>query len=494
MSRSTEATNAAILVIGKVLADLSEALILIVLVRLVGKLDVGILTEILLFHTTLTMVLTGGLPATISYYLPSRTPPERRAIAFRVTALLFGLGLLAGLLMLGVSVFAIQLHAPETLLYFAALAPFPVGDIPIRMLPNLLVVENRAQQAALVGIVRAAAMTSATLVPLALGMSLWKVVICLSSCGVLFAVCTLVSVHRLYAGIERRPCPISSRQILSFGVPLGLTEIVVNLNNRFDRYLIALAFSASAYAVYQAGAWQIPLIPSISYAVGVAYAPLLVRLFNQQRPEEAVRVWREQSKKTALLVVPLAAVFVVASEETIELLFTAQYLDAAFVFRCFSAMTMGRITAFGTILVSAGKPGYVIRSAVVAFLANVALSTSLLFLVGFQGPALGTLLAFIPMVCAYNWYIAKASGMQFNRVFPLADYLKVLAVTVAAATPAVAFKLLVHLPAAWKLAIEASLLFACFGALGTAVGLIERDDWHLVLEWARLRRPGRRTA
>src|SRR5262245_41993398 len=106
MSGSSEARAAAILVVGKVLADLSEALILIILVRLVGKLDVGILTEILLVHTTVTMVLTGGLPATTSYYLPARGLPERRAIAWRVTGLLFVLGFVGGLVMLGLSLLA----------------------------------------------------------------------------------------------------------------------------------------------------------------------------------------------------------------------------------------------------------------------------------------------------------------------------------------------------------------------------------------------------
>jgi O-antigen/teichoic acid export membrane protein len=494
MSTASPAHHAGTLVLGRVLATISEALIPVFIVRLLGKVEVGQLTEVLLVYTTLEMVVTGGLPATLSYYIPTRAPPERRAIARRIAAILLLLGLASSFLLLAMSWvgWSGRFQGQESLVYFAALAPFPLGDVPLRMLPNLLVAEEHSQGAAMAGILRSMAVTLATLVPLGLGQSLWIVMLSLSGCGALFGALTLYWLHKLYRGVPRVPCDVPVMQILRFGFPLGLTELVANLNNRFDRFLIAIFYSQAAYAVYQAGSWQFPLIPSISYAVGVAYGPVLVRLFEERRAHEAVHVWREQAKKTALLVVPIAAIFVLAAEETIEVLFTSDYRDGAFVFRCYSAMTLGRITAFGTILVSAGKPGYVIRSATAAFLSNIVITVPLLLLIGFNGPALGTLLAFIPMVAAYCWHIGRATGAPFTQTFPLVGLLKVLGVTAAASVPALLFKLLVPLPALWKLCIEGALLLSCFGVLGSLLGLIEAEDWRFVRDWLwlkGLRRP-----
>ena len=485
MSSPSPANQAAILVFGRVLASLSEALILVVIVRLVGKIDVGNLTEILLVYSTLEMAVTGGMPATLTYFLPNRSVEQRRAIAWRVCGILLLFGLGTGLLLLGVGLAALWQPAyfSEHLSYFALLAPFPLGDVPYHMLPNLLVLEGRSQAAAKVGVVRSLAMTVATIVPLAFGASLWVVMISLSLCGIVFAAITRLWLRRLYLNVPGIVCPVSRRKLLRFGLPLGMTEIVANVSSRFDRFLIALFFSQAAYAEYQAGSWQIPLIPSIAYAVGVAYGPVLARLHQERRGEEAIRIWREQARKTALLVVPVALIFVVAAEETIEVLFTSSYLAAAWVFRCYAAMTACRITAFGTMLVSAGKPQYVVRASLIALASNAVISTLLLLLLGFYGPALGTLLAFLPMAWAYCYYISRVCGVSVRQTWPLREYLKVLALAGVAAVPALAFKLAVDLPAAWKLAGEAGLLLAAFSVLGTKVGLIESADWRFVRDW-----------
>ena len=91
------------LVLGKILATLSEAIVPLAIVRLLGKADVGILSGLLLVYSTVALVLTAGFPETLTFYLPTRTPAERKAIAGKVAQALLLLGFLGALVLVAIS-------------------------------------------------------------------------------------------------------------------------------------------------------------------------------------------------------------------------------------------------------------------------------------------------------------------------------------------------------------------------------------------------------
>jgi O-antigen/teichoic acid export membrane protein len=499
---ASHSEQAGVLVLGKILATLSEAIVPLVIVRLLGKADVGILSGILLVYSTVALVLTAGFPETLTFYLPTRTPAERRAIARKVLQSLLLLGFLGALVLVVIS--SLARFAPslasgvsgsgrdstssvESLKYLALLAIYPIADLPGRMLPNLLIVEQRAKAAAGVGIVKAIGSAVAALLPIALGAPLWVVVLSIGSFGFAFGAVLLYYIGALYRGVEVIESPVSMKTLLRFGLPLGLTDIVSMLNNQLDRYLIVIFFPVTAMAEYQAGAWQIPIITTIPYTVGAVYAPRFVELFRAGRSEEAIDIWRQSALKTALLVVPITMVFLVASEETMELLFTAGYLRAAPVFRWYCVLTLGRIATFGSVIVAAGAPRLIFQAAVFSLLSNAVLCFVLVKLVGFNGPAMGTALAFIPSVTYYCFCIARATKLEFRQIFPLFGFLRVLALACVASLPAWWLKSAVAWPAAARLPAEAFLVLGSFALLGTWVGEIRRPDWAFLANWLRLR-------
>ncbi|MEO8920843.1 MAG: oligosaccharide flippase family protein [Polyangiaceae bacterium] len=488
------------LVLGKILATFSEAVVPLAIVRLLGKSDVGILSGLLLIYSTVALVLTAGFPETLTFYLPTRPAPERKAIARKVALSLLLLGAAGGLVLLGLGLaarFAPSLargvakddsaSAIESLKYLVLFALYPIADLPGRMLPNLLIVEQRAKAAAGVGIVKAVGSATAALVPVALGAPLWCVVLSIASFGVVFGVVLVYYIQALYSGVPRIESPISMRTLLHFGLPLGLTDIVSMLNNQLDRYLIVFFFPVAALAEYQAGAWQIPIVTTIPYTIGAVYAPRFVELFSQGKNREAIRIWRQAAVKTALLIVPITMVFVVASEETMELLFTAGYLRAAPVFRWYCVLTLGRTATFGSIIIAAGRPRYVFQAAVFSLFSNALLCWVLVKLVGFNGPAMGTAIAFVPTVIFYCYCISLATKLSFKEIFPLFGYLRVVLIGLVASLPAWWFKYAVTWPAAARLPVEAVLVLGTFGLVGTLVGEIRRPDWAFLGDWLRLR-------
>jgi O-antigen/teichoic acid export membrane protein len=499
---ATHSEQAGVLVLGKILATLSEAIVPIAIVRLLGKADVGVLSGLLLVYSTVALVLTAGFPETLTFYLPTRAPAERKAIARKVAESLLLLGVLGAFFLLGISLVAgsfpglmtgIAGHqqgsraALDSMKYLGLLAIYPIADLPGRMLPNLLIVEQRARAAAGVGIIKAIGSALAALLPIALGAPLWVVVLSIGAFGFLFGAVLLYYIHALYPGVPRVPSPVPMKTLLHFGLPLGLTDIVSMLNNQLDRYLIIFFFPAAALAEYQAGAWQIPIITTIPYTVGAVYAPRFVELFSAGKNREAMDIWRQSALKTALLVVPITMVFVVASEESMELLFTASYLRAAPVFRWYCLLTLGRVATFGAVIVAAGTPRFVFQAALVSLLSNAILCFALVKLIGFVGPAMGTALAFIPSALYYCYCIATATKLKLKEIFPLVGYLRVLLLGALASLPAWWFKYAVSWPAASRLPVEAALVLGTFALLGTLVGEIRRAEWTFLANWLRLR-------
>jgi O-antigen/teichoic acid export membrane protein len=486
VAKSVEAYRAGILVYGQFAARLAEVLVPIVVARLVSKTDFGILGEVLLIYSTAAVVLTVNLPAILSFYLPKRPDEERYAITRRALNVMLGIAAVCSVAMIATGLFA-GAKGEGVLGHLWAVALYPLGDIPSRLLPNLLIIENRAKAAGVAGAVRAVTLLLAVLVPLGLGYSIQAAFFSLSVVGLLLGAGTWWVVHHIYRGIPATTSPISTRKMISFALPLGAQEIVANLNSHVDKYLILFFFSEAVYAEYQAGSWQVPLIPSLAYAIGVAYAPLFAILYKEGKKVAAIETWRRQALGSMLIVVPLAAIFVVSAEEIIALLFPAGYAPAADVLRIYSILSMGRITAFGTIIVAAGRPNLVLRASLVAFLANVLISTPLVMTVGFLGPALGTLLAFIPQVAIYMYFMSICSDVSMRRTFPMKGYLQTLAICAPGCAAAVAIKLNCDWGVGALLAAEAATVVLSFAVVGTLTRRILGDDWRFIADWLTLR-------
>ncbi|MEM6296673.1 MAG: oligosaccharide flippase family protein [Myxococcota bacterium] len=486
--------DASVLVVGNVLATIADILAPLLIFRLTGKDEVASLSALLLTYNTLALLLLAGFHQSITYFLPGRSLAERAAVARKVVRLLMVLGAVCGGLLFVVGKFGTSvIEAVGTFegdatdlspLMFLVL--FPVGDLPARILPNLAVVEGRPKVAAGYGVFRSLCISVATVLPLALGFEPSAVAMCLSV--VAFAQLGFVNVvlGRCYAAAERIASPVSTKEMVKFGVPLGATDMVASLNNRFDQLLILTNFPDAIFAAYRAGSYQIPVITRVPYLVTTALAPSMVEAFREGRARDALNDWRHAIGKVSLIVVPSTLVFFVGAEPMVRIVATDAYLEAVPVFRWYTLLSMMRVAAFGTVIVAAGHPKYVLHAAVVSFGFNVLLSVPLMLGLGFIGPAMGTTLAFIPIVAFYISKIAKATGIPYRDIFPLGRYLRVVAVASVGAAIAWIVADAVDVPAIVELLLIAVIVLGCFAGLATATKTMVAEDWAFIT--AKLRR------
>jgi O-antigen/teichoic acid export membrane protein len=499
-ARASRSRDAGVLVMGRVLATASDALLPLVMVRLLGKAEVGVLGSVILLYQTVAIVLATDLPTALMYYLPGRPGAERRAIAWQMAYGLLFFGVVAGALLLATGMLpalAPRLYArlfssegPALvrggLEYLCLLSLFPLGDLPARMLPNLLVIESRSEAAARFAVIKSVGNALFVLVPASLGMGIRSVILSYSVFGLIQGGVLVYFLRVLYAGELRIRAPVTFPTALRFALPLGVTDILAQLNGRLDRYLISATFTAAVFAEYHVGAFQIPILGTIAYSVGTAYTPLFTELIQAGKAREAIDAWRASIPKVALVVVPCSLVFVIGAEEFVTLLFTKEYLRAAGVFRWYALLTLGRAAAFGSLIVAAGRPQLLLRAALGSLLANALLSGLGLSIFGFEGPAVGTALALVPTTAVYCYYIARATGLRVGSIYPLAAHGRVVLLGAVAGVPALLFKCFVTLPAALELIVIALLMLGTFTALGLATRQIAREDLRYVRGWLRI--------
>ncbi len=486
--RRSPADDAGALLLGRALSMIAEAAVMIVVVRLLGKAEVGVLAGMLVVCQTVAIVATAGLPALLLMALPGQPIATRRAIASTHLRVLHALGAVVGV---GFVAYALAGErfgsAPEDAAVWLWLAPLPLFDLPMRALPNLLVIEGRAATGARLAIGKSVVSSAATLVPVALGAPLWAVAACgtIGAAVVWFALPWTLA--QLYRGVEPGAPTPGGGATLWRALPLGLTDIAGAIAARLDRHLVLAWFSLEAFAEYQVGAWQIPFVVNIPYAVGTATAAPMRELFAAGRGRAAVQLWRASIQDVALVVVPVSMVFFVAAPSVVELLFTARYLPAVPVFRCYTLLTMARVAAFGVVLVAAGRSRDVLLSAAFGLAGVVSISLPLTAWLGPIGAAIGAAIAFVPSAAFYCWRIALAADVSPWRTFPLETFARLVLWAAIPGGLAAGLDHALDLSPIRGLLVATVVVGVGFAALATRSGDLHRDHWRYLVRWLTLR-------
>ena len=96
----SEAEQAGILVWGRLTAMIAEAITPLLIVRLLGKPEVGAYAALMLIYTTAAILLTAGLPNSVLYFLADRSRGSRRSIVSALNKVTISLAVLMAVFMI----------------------------------------------------------------------------------------------------------------------------------------------------------------------------------------------------------------------------------------------------------------------------------------------------------------------------------------------------------------------------------------------------------
>ncbi len=496
-----QARDVGILVWGTVLGKLAEAVGPIVIARLLGKAEYGSFGALMLVYATFTIVLTAGLPKVVLLCFADASPGQRRTLFRRVLGVSFGLAIADALCLLALATFGLEALARVggwiggegsatgvgALDGLGWMALYAVFDLPTRNWSSVALAQGRPREAAFSGFFRSVGMVSATAIPAALGHGVPGIVTGLLVFGALHLLVFVVVSGRGLGRGPSTPTPWTVARIARYAALLGATEAVSVLNAQLDQWIVLVFFSLEAVAEYRNGAWQIPVVTTIAYSVASVQLPGWSRDFAEGRGRAALRSWREAAMKSARIVVPLSLVFVAGARDLMVLAFGPEYAASGPVFACYAWLTLARITAFGPFLVAARRPGDLLRAASWTLLSNALISVPLAAWLGFIGPAIGTLIAFVPTVWIYARMMARAADAPLRDTFPLTDFLRVLAFALPGWGLAVGLDHFLELGHLGRLGLFATLIPAAYLLGARLGGLVSAEDLAFVRGWVGMR-------
>ena len=470
----------------------------ILLVRLVPKADYGALSFVMMLLATARDLLQLYLPESILYFAPPLPTAQQKGLVRQSMLLLTGLG---ALVLLG---FVVAALAPSFFLGGRGLGHEGLGPLlllagiinlltfPASVFAPLFVATDNHRKTAGISLLTTVVGAIGALVPAALG---WPVVWIMASLCVTTALRLSLAwslYARLFPGVEVEPFPGGPRAQLAYALPLAATRLAGLINQKLDKVVVGLFFSASQFAEFAIGSQELPLVTILPYTVASAMLPQLVERYNTggkgvTGARSAMELWHAGTRKVSLVMLPIAAFLLISAEPLMRVLYGEAYVAAAVPFRIYGALLPLRVTAFGIMLLAFGQTKTTLRVQIVGVAFNVAASFALLPTLGMIGAPLAAVLTQVMMIVLLVWRVERVAQVGLRGIFPWAHYSRTALAAIVAGAPLVAAQLTlpwVH-PAAF-LAAGAAVYLGMYLGAARVIGIFAPEDRAFVERWLRL--------
>jgi O-antigen/teichoic acid export membrane protein len=477
---SSLAGNAALLTVGSLFAQGTAIVTLSLLARLVPKVQLATYQQLALLYGIISPLLLGGIPTGLLFFLPKApTDAERRDWIGQAYRVLGTFGLASMLLVIVLRGPAAELMsnprlAPALLLY----SPYLLTVFIASATPYALIAARRPVAAAVVNAVGGATTLVAVVAAALIRPDAQALAVGLSCGGSVWAIVSVGVVARTLGvrGGERRTGDASWRALLRFGGPLALAGVAAQIGYQIDRVVVASNFRPAQFAVYALGAAEVPLSLLVQQSTTSVLVPALATMWREGDVPGMIRLWREATRKTTLLIAPLFAFLMISAPDVIRLLFGPSYDGSVPVFRIYLLLMPLRIVTWGIMMVALGRTRVGWPVAVIMVVGNLGIALSLVGPLGLQGPAFAAPITTFLSAVYYLLWTRSALGVRIRDIIPIRDGAASFAIcgTIAAATLPLR---LVSMPSVLRLAIAFAFFAPCTVYALRMMGLVRDDDW-----------------
>ncbi len=422
-----------VLMMGRALAFGGTFMIPLVLARVFDQAQFGTYKQLLLVCSTIWAVAPLGMSESLYYFLP-REP--RRAGAYVANTTLFlaaaGLGSV-GLLIAGGGRLATGLANADAAQYLARVGAFAALMLVTAPLETVMIARRRYAGAAWTYAISDLGRAALLAIPAALtGSLLW-----LFDGALLFAVLRLVftlAYLRRELGHDLRPDLGALRAHLAYALPFGAAGLVLIAQDTYHQYVVSSHFGVAAFAVYSVGCLQVPLVDFIA---GPAGNVVMVGMSELRQDQDAVlRLWHETTRQLALVFVPLVALLEVVARDLIVAFYTPLYVESVPIFRLWCLTILFSVLQTDAVLRVHARTRFIFVLNLVRLAVIVATIGWALRAFGIPGAALAAVSA---LALAKGLALARMGslmGSGLRRVLPWGSLATILAVSAAAAMPA----------------------------------------------------------
>jgi O-antigen/teichoic acid export membrane protein len=473
--------------VGASLTRVASLAVTVALAHSLTRTDFGGYQQLLLIVGIVSPLLLGGVPAALTYFLArAGEEADRRRFTCDAYLALSVLGLVfAALVVITRRPVADAVGNPDLVGALPLFAPYTLFTFIAAVMPSALITTGWAQRSAVMSAL-AAFVSAAVMVPAGIlahdlvGVALALTISSAIGCGLsVAAVVKTIGLRLDWVGLVAR-----ARRFLGYGLPLALVGVAGTLGYQFDRLVVTSNFSTDDFAIYAAGAVELPFVPIIQQSVNSVLLPELTRRYRDGDLRGVHELWREAIRKTSLILLPAFIFSLVLAGDIVAVLYGAQYERSTEVLRIYLLLLPIRVATYGLIPMAIGRPRINLAASIVYLASNALFALALVGPLGLVGPAVGTVLADIAIVSFYLLRLRALLGSPVRSLFPWRVIVKNLGVSAAAGAVIVPFAV-VDLPAFVALLCAGPLYVAACALLMRQTGSITDVDWTRIRHAAR---------
>lgn len=478
------AGKAGIFTLSRAVTIITQMLAGVVLAHMLTKEDNAVVSYLVLtLYTTALAFGQLGLPDSVFFFFEKMQSNNRKSFTLLLFKTLFYLAFGAAVIMLTIGYLGATregFEAVRTLVW--VMAAMLLLELPTLPIPNILIATDRTKWAAWFNIFTGSAQFLAMTIPLLLPDPVTAIPIGLLIYSVLKLGVSAGIFQKIFKDEPIVALPEGTmKEVLRYSVPLSLAQIFWVLNKMIDKQVVQWLLPSTVFAVYNSGAIELPIIPTIAYTVSAVMMTQLVGHHLRGERSALLGLWYKSIHKVSVIVLPLVMIFLVAAEEFIALLLPPDYASAVIPFRIYTFILLQRVASYSNMQKALGVTAPITRAAIYMFLINAVLCVPFVMWMGMAGPPLAMLLANV-----FSWWYALRNIQQilqirFREVFPFRFYGKALGVAALAGIPVFVLKMSVEIPTYLGFFVLAACYLPVYLVLARMTGIIEEEDWRRLM-------------
>jgi O-antigen/teichoic acid export membrane protein len=384
----------ALLSIGRVSVSLSNIILAAILARQLDKHSYGLFRIALFVIIVVGPLFRFGVGESIVYYLP-REPRRTRTIVTAALALIWlGSAIWGAMLLFGGAEWIARLIGQPDVagpMFWLVLYGFAA-------FPNVIVVNCLTALKQINWIVPYTILARLTVVASAITAVAFVATVEAAIVGNLIGECItlvfgLTLIYRACTEWDGWPRAEEYSRQLRLGIPLLLANFVMLLNHYADNFLVARYFTAEDVAVYSNGAFQLPIVALVLRSATLILLPDMTRLVSDDDDRGAIDLFRRAAQKSALPIMGMFAFCLFFADDMMVAIYGTPYLASAVPFRIYLLALPATVVHFQPAFFAKKRGGELLVRSCGLLAVNVAVSVPMLFWLGPNGAAWGTVAA-----------------------------------------------------------------------------------------------------
>ncbi|WP_346885438.1 polysaccharide biosynthesis C-terminal domain-containing protein [Clostridium sp. UBA4395] len=203
-----------------------------------------------------------------------------------------------------------------------------------------------------------------------------------------------------------------------FCIPLGLSTIIQTINIELDKLFISYNYTPTQLAIYSNGAMSIPFVSLISISVASVILPILAKKYKNEGFKAVLDIWGNSTLVVFSLLSIVYFSIVYYSNGYISFIFSEKYISSLPIFIIYLIKVPLSCTVFGNILIVIGKRKLTLYNMILALLLNCVLNYIFIKCIGFNGPAISSVLIHIILIYLQLKQISKSTGYKISNLLP----------------------------------------------------------------------------